>query len=308
MNIMKDMRLNLFKTFVRVVEIQNLSRVAEEMGISQPAVSKQIQSLEETFGVLLLERAGRRLKPTEAGEVLYECSMDILRVWERTEKIMEEMADTHRGNLLLGASTIPGEYIMPTLLKDYKEKHPQVNIFMDIGDTEDIISGVTEGELDVGIVGAPFDHRRLDGFEWIEDELVLVVPEEHELSAGGKVSVNALMHEYWLFREKGSGTRQTAEEVLRHLGVKTEQLSIAAELGSTEAVLSSVEAGLGVSLVSVWAVNRAQKAGRLKSLRISGADFSRRFYVIFPRQKQRRRTVEAFLNFLRQVKEERASI
>ena len=220
---------------------------------------------------------------------------------------MEEMADNHRGNLLLGASTIPGEYIMPTLLKAYKEKHPQVNIFMDIGDTEDIISGVTEGELDLGIVGAPFDHRRLDGFEWIEDELVLVVPEEHELSAGGKVSVDALMHEPWLFREKGSGTRQTAEEVLNHLGVKTEQLNIAAELGSTEAVLSSVEAGLGVSLVSVWAVNRAQKARRLKSLRIAGLILAVGF-MSFPRQNQRRRTVEAFLNFLRQVKEEHVSI
>ena len=106
------MNLNLFKTYVRVVETQNLSKTAEEFGLSQPAVTKQIQGLEDIYGVLLLERSGRRLKTTEAGETLYYCARDIIKAMEKTEKAMEEVSESRRGNLSLGASNIPGEYIL----------------------------------------------------------------------------------------------------------------------------------------------------------------------------------------------------
>ncbi|MCR4400537.1 MAG: selenium metabolism-associated LysR family transcriptional regulator, partial [Syntrophomonadaceae bacterium] len=255
------MRLNLFKTFVRVVECQNLSRVAEELRISQPAVSKQIQSLEDMYGVLLLERAGRQLRPTPAGYVLYQCARDILRELERTEQLMEEASESRKGNLRLGASTIPGSYILPALLKRFKESHPHVHVSMEIGDTEAIISRVAERELDCGVVGGWLNTRRVDGFRWMGDELVLVVPVDHRLAGEERVELSRLLHEPWIFRERGSGTRAAVEEGLRQAGIKPEELNMVAEVGSTDALLSVVEAGLGISLVSSWALRSASRAG-----------------------------------------------
>ena len=148
------MNLNLFKTYVRVVETQNLSKTADDFGISQPAVTKQIQSLEDIFGVLLLERSGRKLKPTEAGEILYNHAREIIKAVEKTERAMEDLAESRKGSLYLGASTIPGQYILPYLIKIYKDKYTSISISMDIADTEKIFNKVAERELDMGIVGA----------------------------------------------------------------------------------------------------------------------------------------------------------
>lgn len=297
----------MFRTFVRVVETQNLSRVAEEFGISQPAVSKQIQTLEEMYGVLLLERAGRRLKPTDAGEALYRCAREILKALQKTETVMEDHSESRKGHLLLGASTIPGHYIMPVLIKMFKERAPHINISMQVGDTERIVNKVADKELDIGIVGALLGGRRVDGFKWLADELVLVVPKDHPLLKSGSVSLRDLVHEHWIFREKGSGTRLTMEETLEAAGLRSEDLNVLAELGSTEAVLSSVEAGMGISLVSYWGAREAEKAGKIKTLKINDVEFKRNLYVIFPKQKNRRKSVESFLEFLKEVRENRGS-
>lgn len=298
------MRINLFKTFVKVVDTQNLSRVAEELDISQPAVSKQIQTLEEMYGILLLERAGRRLKPTEAGEALYHCAKEILRAVDKADKTMEDIADSRKGRLLLGASTIPGQYILPTVIKAYKHHFPYVIVSMEIGDTEDILNKVAEKELDVGIVGAWISNRRLEHFEWLEDELLLVVPAAHHLVKASRVSLKDLAQEQWIFREKGSGTRLKVEELLREIGLKKEELNVLAEVGSTEAVLSSVETGMGISLVSAWAARRAENSGKIRSVKVEGVNLKRNFYVVFPRQKHRRKTVETFLEFLKNAEED----
>jgi DNA-binding transcriptional LysR family regulator len=172
----------LFKTYVKVVENHNLSRTAEELNLSQPAVSKQIQALEEMYGVLLLERSGRKLKTTTAGEALYDCAREILRVLEKTDQIMEEISESRRGRLMLGASTIPGQYILPTYLKGFKDRFPNVNISMKVADTENIFNLVAERELDLGIIGGWIANRKVESFKWLEDELVVLVPAGHRLA------------------------------------------------------------------------------------------------------------------------------
>ena len=197
------MNLNLFKTYVRVVESQNLSKTAEDFGISQPAVTKQIQSLEDIFGVLLLERSGRKLKPTEAGEILYSYAKEVIKAVENTERAMEELSDSRRGSLYLGASTIPGQYILPYLIKLYKDKFTTISISMDIADTEKIFNRIGERELDIGIVGGWVNNRKVDGFPWLEDELVVVVPAHHKLAVYQEIKLKNLLNERWIFREKG---------------------------------------------------------------------------------------------------------
>lgn len=291
--------LALFKTYVRVVENHNLSRAAEEMNLSQPAVSKQIQSLEERYGVLLLERSGRKLKTTTAGEALYDCAREILKVMEKTDQVMEEIAESCRGRLMLGASTIPGQYVLPQYLKDFKDRFPNVNIVMKIADTEKIFNLVADREVDLGIVGAWMPNRKVDSFKWMEDELVVLVSANHPLAARNKVVLKELTTEKWIFREKGSGTRMATEEILISLGLRKEELDIQAELGSTEAVVSAVEAEMGLALVSRHVAPQWTRNDRIVALTIAGGAAKRDIYVIYPRQRNRRRTVDNFLDFLR---------
>lgn len=295
------MRIDLFNTFVRVIETQNFTKVARELDISQPAVSKQIQALEEMYGVLLLERTGKKLKPTQAGEALYGCAKDILRAVEKTERVMGDLLETRKGRLLLGASTIPGQYIMPSLMTEFKARFPHVAIYMEVGDSEVIMGKVVDKQLDVGVVGAWTGDRRVDFFEWISDELVLVVPEGHRFLEMDGVTVTDALQEPWVFREKGSGTRMTLEDALQGRGIKREDLNVVAELGSTEAVLASVEAGMGISLVSQWAAKKAENSRKIRALKVKDIDFKRNFYVVFPKQKQRRKSVDLFLDFLRKA-------
>lgn len=293
------MNLNLLRTYARVVETQNFSRTAEEFGISQPAVTKQIQTLEDRYGVLLLERSGRKLKPTEAGQTLYLCARDVLRVMDKTDRAMADFAENLKGSLHLGASTIPGQYILPPLIKEFKEKNPYINISLDIGDTDMIFNRVSERELDVGIVGGWNSNRKVDGFKWLDDELVLVVPERHRLAAYKTVSLPSILHEKWIIREKGSGTRKAFEDMLNMNDFKPEDINVYLEAGSTEAVLAMVESGMGISVVSRWAVQHPDASSRLSVLHLDVSDTSRAFYVIYPNQKVRRKSVNKFIDYIK---------
>ena len=297
------MNLNLLRTYIRVVETQNLSRTADEFNISQPAVTKQIQALEDLYGVLLLERSGRRLRTTEAGEILYHCAREIIRLLDRTEKAMLEVSDSQRGTLALGASTIPGQYILPNLIKEFKEIYPQISVSIDIADSEKIFNRVAERELDVGIVGAWSNSRKVEGFKLIDDQLLAVVPNTHPLAKQKDVELTTLIHERWIFREKGSGTRKAIEDLLSIQGIRREDLHIYIEAGSTEAVLASVEAGMGISIVSRCAVEGVRTRQGIKAIPIRDTEGERSFYVIYPRQKTRRKSVVRVIDFLRETGE-----
>lgn len=300
---MNNVNLNLFRTYVKVVETQNLSRTAEEFGLSQPAVTKQIQALEDMYGVLLLERSGRKLKTTEAGEALYSCAREVIKAMDKTDKTMEELSESRKGSLYLGASTIPGQYILPAIIKKFKDKHPAVSISMDVADTEKIFNKVVERELDVGIVGGWINNRKVEGFEWLQDELVLIVPAEHRLAQYTKVKMDKLAGERWIFREKGSGTQKALDELLMSNGIKKEDLNVFMEAGSTEAVIASVESDMGISVISSWAARILDPARRIKTIKIDDVNAVRRFYIVCPRQKTRRKSVNNFIEFIKKYNE-----
>ncbi len=295
------MNLNLFKTYIKVVETKNLSRTADEFGISQPAVTKQIQTLEDIYGVLLLERAGRRLKTTEAGKTLYYCAKEIIKAVEKAEKAMGEVARGRKEYLVLGASTIPGQYILPYLLKEFKEQYSDIPISIDIADTEKIFNRVADRELDIGIVGGWVNNRKVEGFKWLEDELVVIVPEKHEFAGLDEINIRDLANERWIFRKKGSGTRKAAEELLETHEIKKEKLNVCIETGSTEAVLAAVESGMGISVVSSWAIRSIAPFRKISSIKISSSAAKRFIYVIYPRQKARRKPVVQFMDFLKKA-------
>ncbi|MGE5381615.1 MAG: selenium metabolism-associated LysR family transcriptional regulator [Methylocystaceae bacterium] len=295
------MNLSLLETYIKVVEYHNLSRAAQDLNLSQPAVSKQIQSLEEQFGTLLLERCGRRLRTTEAGEALLYAARDVIKSVERMKTTMEEMAEAGVGTLHLGASSIPGQYLLPPVIKSFKEKYPQIGLYLEVSDTEKIGAQILARELDLGVVGAQMDNRKLDSFAWKEDHLLVAAPNGHHLASQAISTLEQLCDEPWIFREKGSGTRQLMEDLLLAAGLKKDNLSVVAELGSTEAVLAAVEAGMGISLVSNWAAQRAADSGRVITLKVDHIKQTRSFYVIYPKQKNRRPVVQLFIEHLQSL-------
>lgn len=296
------MNLNLFKTYVRVVETQNLSRTAEEFGLSQPAVTKQVQTLEEMYGILLLERSGRKLRPTEAGDVLYNCARELLKTMEKMDNSMEEIVESRKGSLFLGASTIPGQYILPLVVKGFKDRYPHISISLEIADTEKIFNKISERELDMGIVGGWINNRKVDGFPWLQDELVVAVPAGHRLSGKTSVSLPDLLTERWIFRENGSGTRKAVEDLMATHDIDREALNIYMEAGSTEAVLAMVEAGIGISIVSRWVI-RPDHSTKLSYIKLQEKEACRLFYIVLPKQKVRRNSVNQFLEYIQNWKE-----
>lgn len=290
------MNLELLETFVTTVEKGTLSAAAEELHLTQPAVSKHLRALENYYGVRLLDRTGREVRLTAAGRLLYRSAKEILRRLARTKQEIAELAQLLQGELILGASTTPGQYLLPGLIGAFRKQHPQIQVSLRIGDTQEILKGVQEGELDLGVVGARGRSRGLRFLCLASDEIVLIVPPGHRLGGLKEVAPADLEGEPFIWREAGSGTRRVVEERLAAAGIKLPG-NIVMTLGSTEAVVNAVEAGLGLSFVTCRAAEKSAKLGRLAALRLQGVDLKRELFLV-GRKQEPSPAVGAFWGFV----------
>ncbi|MGB9859970.1 MAG: selenium metabolism-associated LysR family transcriptional regulator, partial [Moorellaceae bacterium] len=238
------------------------------------------KALEEFFGARLLDRSGREVRLTEGGRIFYRRAREILRLWEQLRRELAEANNLVRGELLLGASTIPGHYVLPRLLGSFKAKYPQVEIKLEIAASEEIIKRILEGEIELGVVGAEERKRGLVYQRLVEDELILIVPPDHPWAGRPAIQVADLAEASWVWRKEGSGTRRVAEEQLKAAGCAFPSAKIVAELGSTEAIVNAVEAGLGVSLVSRWAAEKSLRLGRIAAVPLEGVNLKRYLYLV----------------------------
>ncbi|MEW6574504.1 MAG: selenium metabolism-associated LysR family transcriptional regulator [Bacillota bacterium] len=294
------MNLNWFKTFVSIAHTGSFSRTARDLNLTQPAVSKHVAGLESLYGVQLIDRSRRSLTLTEAGSALLPFAQNILATVEQAAQEIASFSDILKGRLAIGASTIPGEYVLPQIIRRFRKQYPQVSINLEIADTGKISRRVIEDNLSLGAVGALKSVNGLKAIPFAEDELVLVLPPDHPLARKKVVGASALIGQDIVWRESGSGTRQTVEEGLRNAGIDLENLRIVAEIGSTEAVLAAVEAGMGISFVSRWAAEDRVKNGRLVMRCMQGLPLNRTLYLIHPANRALPRTVKAFIDFVAQ--------
>lgn len=289
------MDLRTLEIFTKLAENKSFSQTAEELHLTQPTVSFQIRSLEKYYGVKLLERTTRELSLTTEGKILNEYAKKIIGLNRQAEEALNEVSGLKRGELILGASTIPGEYILPKRLKSFQRKFPKIKIGLKVADTEEIIEEVLEKKLDLGIVGSKLKHHDLIYNEFVEDEIVLIAQGKTKTK---NFTLENLKKEPLLIREKGSGTRKTMLEALAKVNIYPEDLNIIMELGSTEAIKSAVEAGLGISFVSRWAVKEEIKLKKLKILKIPNFVIKRYFYLISNRKHTLPKIAQEFCNFL----------
>jgi len=285
--------------FCQVVEKAGFSKAAESVHLTQPTISAHIKDLEEHFGCLLLDRLGRTVSPTPAGEVLYARAKKLLAQADEMESAVQMFLGRPRGKLALGASTIPGNYVLPAVLGPFVKQYPEISVSLAVADTKAIALSVAEGALEAGVVGALTKDRRLSHEKLLEDELLLVVPPDHPFAGKKQVEAADLPGQPFVLREEGSGTRRTLSDMLKAAGMDLSGLSVVAELGSTEAVRGAVCSGMGISLLSARAVGHELAAGLLKSARIKGLPQKRFFYLVTHRTRTPSPLCEAFVRHLK---------
>jgi DNA-binding transcriptional LysR family regulator len=283
--------------FVAVVERRSFSQAAERLGVTQPAVSLQVRALEKRLGTQLLDRSGRRVEPTEAGRRLYASAQ---RVLAAEEHLLEELdADDEgaiTGTLELGASTGPGGTVVPLLLCEFQEQHPDMGVRLTVSDTQTVVDRVAERELELGIVGAGRRHRGVAFEPFFSDEVVLACPAGHRF-AGKTVSLDDLKGEKLIVMQDGAGVRQVIEDELRKAGMRLRDLDVRLELGLQESVRSAVLAGHGIAFISRLAIEADLAARRIATARVRGLDPVREIFLARATGRSETRAARAFVAF-----------
>ena len=292
------MNISQLRAFIAVVDHGSFSEAARLLGLSQPAVTMQIQSLESDIGATLLDRRYRQIDPTEAGRVLIPRARKVLDEIEDARNELANLSGTITGRLTIAASTTPGQYVLPRLLGAYLREYPEVGVGIVVHDTAEVVEAVESGGAQLGMVGAKVRGARAT-FEAIGvDELLVICPPESPLAHAEGLLVGDLTAEPFIMREPGSGTRQVAESALRAEGVDPAELRIVTELGTSEAIVRAVEGGLGIGIVSRWVAEKALALGTVGEAPVGGFPVERPFYLVTPRASQTR-AAEAFAKYLR---------
>lgn len=289
-------RLNIF---VKVIESGSFSKAADQVLLTQPTVSSHINDLEAHYGCRLIDRLGKEVAPTGAGQLLYKYARKLLALQNETESVLADYHGKMRGQLNIGGSTIPGEYILPGVIGRYTADYPDVKVSLSIGDTRQVTEEVLSGGLELGIVGARIKNQKLVQEEVTTDELRLVVPSDHKWAGRQRVPLKSLLTEPFIVRERGSGTLQALLDSLTDAGHKSGALNIIAEMGSTTAVIQGIKSKVGISVLSTLAVKAELEAGRLKALPVSGLNLQRSFYCTLNKQRTLSPLCEAFIKYLK---------
>jgi len=274
---MENFRLKVFRA---VAEQESFRKAAERLNLSQPAVSQNIHALEEELGVPLFDRSGNRVRLTHAGTVLLRYARRIAQLAREALDAIAKIEGEPRGELRLGASTTVAQYILPRMLGAFQKQYPQIALSVTSGNTEHVVELLLKGRIAMGIIEGPASRRELRKRRFLEDRLILIVPRGHPWAGRGEIPIEALREVPLLMREPGSGSRRVVELALKRSGLKLTQLNVAMDLDSTEAIVSGVEAGLGVGFVSQWAIGKEVRLGTLKPVRVAGLDIVRDLTLI----------------------------
>lgn len=292
---MSDRRLQVFYTVARLL---SFTKAAEELHMTQPAVTFQVRQLEEQYNTRLFDRTHNRISLTEAGQKVYECGARIFEIYSEMDNAVRELTGDISGVLILGASTTIAEYMLPVLLGDFKAANPDVTVRLKVANTDGIVSQIENNAIDLGVVEAPVTNKNLVVEECSTDQLVVIVPPGHELENEECIPLKRLSDYPFICREEGSGTREVMLESMHVAGIGPNELNVSMELGSLEAIKGAVEAGMGISVISSATIQKELKLGTLIAIRTE-PPIVRPFSFVHQKQKFRMRAMDELLSFAR---------
>ncbi len=292
---MADRRLQVFHTVARLL---SFTKAAETLHMTQPAVTFQVRQLEDHFNTRLFDRTHNRISLTDAGQRVFEFADQIFDIYAAMENGVREITGEISGALTIGASTTIAEYMLPTLLGDFKSRYPDVAIHLKVSNSEGIVSMVENNTIDLGVVESPVGNKNLVVETCKQDQLVVIVPPGHSLASLDRVTFARVLEFPFICREEGSGTREVINDYLDQLPACSTSINIAMELGSPEAVKGAVEAGMGVSVVSKATVQKELRLGTLVTVTLD-PPLMRPFSFVHQKQKFKMRVMEELLEFAR---------
>lgn len=269
--------------------------------MSQPTVSSHIRDLEDHFGCRLIDRLTREAVPTKAGELLYQYAQRLLALREETETALSEFHGKIKGRLNIGGSTIPGGYLLPEIIANFKKQYPDVNIALKIGHSAKIIQTTVNGKVELGVVGARSTHPDITQQQLFEDELFVVVPINHRWATLKKIAPKKLLAEPFIVREAGSGTRKSMRTSFDAIDLNLDGFNVVAEMGSNQSVINGIKNGLGISILSGIAVTAEAAQKNLALLTIDGLRLKRSFYLSMRRKRTLSPLAGIFVEFLKKT-------
>lgn len=285
------MNLNQLRVFYTVAKLQSLTKASSELYLTQPGISKHIKELEEYYGIRLFDRLGKKVVLTQAGEILFATTKDIFNLVNEAKIKIDELKGIRGGKLTMGASVTIGIYILPEILGKFRHKYPDIEIALDISLSQEIVEKVLVNTIDIGFIGAIVNDDRLIIKQFLTDELVVIVSPRHKWADRESIQPNELVNQTFIISRQGSGTRTIVEERLKQIGVILKKTM---EFGNTEAIKKAVEADLGISIISKYAILREVNAGILKSICLSDVNLGRNFYFTYRKDKYLTNVVKAF--------------
>lgn len=293
---MEDHKLKVFCT---VAETKSFSKTSEIIHLTQPAVSLQIQALEEMYETKLFDRSSSKVTLTPAGEVLYKYAKDILALYVSAEKVIGEMTGLVKGSITIGAGSTIGNYLLPSVISDFRRAHPKIKVHLFVANMQRVIELLNAGNISLGLVEGDVKRQKMVVEKLISDELLVIVPTHHPWAKRKDVSVAELIDEPFILREAGSGTRQTIEKFFARHGITPQNMKVSMVLGSTQAIKEAVENGLGVSIISRWSARKELRFGTLHTLNFKEEKMVRNFSLLTHRNSVSSHAVEEFLSYLK---------
>jgi len=293
------MNLEQLKTFQEVIRLGSFSKVAKNLSISQPAVTFQVQKLEQELGIRLIDRTKKKLVLTVAGKSFLRFAESVKAEHEQLLRNLDHAREDVSGDLVIGASTIPGEFLLPPLLVKFKKIYPSVSIEVVISDSFGIIKGVYDDTYEIGFCGVLPEEQDLESFRLAGDEIVLIVSPEHPFSRRGEVLPADLEGEPYIAREETSGTNRNLEILLSRAGFDPKMLVPTLTLGTTQAVVSAVEDNAGIAFVSNLAIKRSLALGLVRQINVTGLKMGRDFFGIYRRERVVTRLQSTFIEFMK---------
>ena len=272
------MELHHLRLFLSVYKHRSFSKASSEHSLAQPTVSEHIRTLERELDCTLFERLGRKIVPTREAEVLYDQALDLVEKADAVKGVLGRLKKEVSGELIVGASTIPGTYLLPERMAAFKRQHPGVSFQVRVGDSQEIVQQVISHHVLLGIVGSRIIDANVSYMSFLEDELIVVAAPSFLRTT--RISPADICKYPMILREEGSGTRREAERLLGGQGVSCGTVKVAGIFGSTDAVKQAAKVGLGLTIVSRYSVTEELKHKVLVEVKLSAPPMKRMFYVV----------------------------
>lgn len=291
------MDIHHLKVFASVFKNKSFSKASEELHLTQPTISDHVKSLEEELDCKLFDRLGRTIIPTKEAEILYSHTVEIIEKTDNLKEAIGRFKKKVTGELVIGASTIPGTYLMPSIMSAFKKRHPFISFQIIISDSKDVVEKVLKHELIMGIVGAKLGGERINYIPFVEDELIVI--SSPSFIKHTRMTLKELIKFPLVLREEGSGTRKETEKILENKNVSLDNIKLAGIFGSTDAIKQAVKAGLGVSILSRLSVTDELRYKTLKEIKLTDIQMKRKFYIVTHKKRTLPFLHNSFVEFLK---------